>query len=75
MQMSEDIPLGPIIGTAIGLGLLAGAVKVTKDILESSKEEKEKQSRKRVVAKPITSNNDMDRVERGLNKMLYGGRQ
>lgn len=73
----SDNPIGPLVGAAVGLAAVGLTAKITKDILESSKEEKAKQvqPRKRVVARPITSNNDMDRVERGLNKMLYGGRQ
>jgi hypothetical protein len=74
--MSDELPIGPIIGAAVGLAAIAGTVKLTKYLLDDSKEEKQKiQTRKRVVSPSITSNNDNDRVQRGLNKMLYGGRQ
>ena len=61
--MSDDIPIGPIIGTAIGLGLLAGAVKITRDILKDKREEDNKIK----YREPIEQ---IDIVQRGLNKML-----
>lgn len=71
-KMSDNpIPIGPIVGAAVGLGIMAGAVKITRDVLDASKEEKAKQqARKKIRAPALTTNNDMDRVERGLNKML-----
>lgn len=70
----SDNPIGPLVGAAVGLAAIGLTAKITKDILESSKEEKQKQqvqSRKRIVAPRVTNNTDNDRVERGLNKMLY----
>lgn len=66
----SDNPIGPLVGAAIGLAALGATVKITKDLLADSKEEKKKQQRRQLKPNPLTTNNDNDRVERGLNKML-----
>jgi len=65
----SDNPIGPLVGAAVGLAAVGLTAKITKDILDSSKEEKQN-PRKRVTSPRLTNNTDNDRVERGLNKML-----
>ena len=38
MDGDSGIPIGPIVGAAVGLGILAATVKITKDAFEASKE-------------------------------------
>ena len=38
MEGDAGIPIGPIVGAAVGLGILAATVKITKDAFDRSKE-------------------------------------
>lgn len=65
----SDSPIGPIIGAGLGLLALGATVQITKSILDQTKEQS--QPRKKITPKPLTTNTDTDRVQRGLEKMLY----
>ena len=49
--MTDEIPIGPIIGVAVGLGILGATVAISKSILDRSKEDSQSRPRKRMVVK------------------------
>lgn len=70
--MSDNpIPIGPIVGAAVGLGILGATLGITKKYFDQAKEEKVP-ARKNPVIKPITSGTQRGSwdVDRSIEKML-----
>jgi len=71
--MSEDFPIGPIVGAAVGLGILAATVKITKDALDNKERE---QPRRKVLGYPPkentigTSQSEGFDIDSKINRML-----
>lgn len=64
--------IGPI-GSLVGLGIMAYAAKGVIDIVKDTTEKQKKKLPGRQYKEPIgyTPRIESDRVQRGLNKMLY----
>lgn len=68
----QQIPIGPIVGAAVGLGMLAGAVKITRDLLDKEHEKAHQHKRYGYTEKyERTPRAEGDTINRGLDKMLY----
>ena len=81
MEGDAGIPIGPIIGAAVGLGILAATVKITKDAFDRSKESEQARphpiyrqhpiNRPHPTAKPIeTKNTEGFDIDARINRML-----
>ena len=71
-----DIPIGPIIGAAVGLGLLAATAKITRDSFDRVREKEEMRPHPireptpktpRIEARP---RGESFKIDERINKML-----